>query len=229
MEDETRKDKKGKKAKKAKKDKKKHSTDVAAERKTIQLSNGSTSYTLQGQPSSPKHNVVCIHGIDHGAFVYKYVRQFDTICMKSNQRSARFLSEYLSSRGYRVLAIDLFGRGESVLTNKKDRHTAALFVNQIKEVVTHPDVGFVTSTKKQKEEEETKEDEKDTEEEEDEKPEKKDAAAAGHKKSKKKTGGDKSDSEKDNNKREETHFEGSFTLIGHSMGGAVNRFRPCTP
>ena len=74
MEDKTGKDKKGKKTKKDKKDKKKHVTNGApAERKTVHLSNGTTSYTLQGEPSSPKHNVVRIHGIDHGAFVYKYV------------------------------------------------------------------------------------------------------------------------------------------------------------
>jgi len=107
-----------------------------------------------------------------------------------------------------------------VLTNKKEHHTAALFVNQIKEVVTHPDVGFVTSENQN--EEETKEDEKDTEE--DEKPEKKVSGGGDKKSKKKKTGRDKSESEKekDNDKGEETHFEGSFTLIGHSMGGAVS-------
>ncbi len=105
-----------------------------------------------------------------------------------------------------------------MLTNKKDHHTAALFVNQIKEVVTHPDVGFVTSEKKQNEEEDTKEDEKDT----GEADEKKDAGGGDKKSKKKKTGRDKSELAKEDDKGEATHFEGSFTLIGHSMGGAVS-------
>jgi len=47
------------------------------------------------------------------------------------------------------LAIDLYGRGQSEL-DKDEKHTADLFVEQIKDLVTHPDIAFVPPEKKKR-------------------------------------------------------------------------------
>lgn len=70
-------------------------------------------------PGDPDRTVLCIHGLTRNRFDF------------------HFLAEFLSSHGFRVIAMDLVGRGESTYLNGSHRYVASQNWCDIQRVLLH--------------------------------------------------------------------------------------------
>lgn len=92
---------------------------TTAEKTYAQLKKGKTRYVLEGELDNKNAPlIVCVHGIGSGVYSFQ-----------------TFANEVLKHGGFRILRLDLYGRGFS--DSVHEPHTGELFVEQLHELLVH--------------------------------------------------------------------------------------------